>query len=315
VGRAAPDAPAAPAQGQAPGAQAGSQDSAVLAPNSWSAQAKAEWAALSPTIRAEIARRETEVHRTLTRQDEERQLGNQINEVVRQNQDFFQRAGVTPQRLFTDYLNISKVLGGNDINAKAQLLRQAALQNGIDLRALAAMGQPRNVSANTQPGAQPPPQGSQPIPFHLLPPEMQQLYRDNQERTAREQREAQERTQREEQQTYEQIVAFRSQPKARFFDAVRDQMVALLNGGAAPTLEEAYEQACWMRPDIRDILLKEQTEAKNAEEARRAATINARRKGISVRGGAGSHVETAPPDRSLREELKANFAEAQRQRV
>lgn len=307
----APQAGAAAPQGQAPSAPAGSPDPSILAPNSWTPAAKAKWAALDPEIRAEISRREADVHRTIARQDEERQLGNQFNEVIRANADFFQRVGVAPQRLFADYLNISKILGGNDVNAKAQLLVNAARQNGLDLRALAQMQNPQARSAQGQPpqGGQPP-QPAGPIPFHLLPPEIQESHRRQQEREMREQQEAQATEQRLQQQTYEEIVSFRSQPQARFFDAVKDQMVALLQAGAAASLEEAYNQAVWTRPDIRDVLLKEEQATRESESNRRAAADKARRKGVSVRGGSGSSAGAAPADRSLREELQANFAEA-----
>jgi hypothetical protein len=87
-------------------------------------------------------------------------------------------------------------------------------------------------------------------------------------------------------------------------------MVALLTSGAAQTLEEAYDQAQWARPDIRAILEKERADAAAAEQRKRDKAQAARLKGGSVRGGPGSAPVGQPGDRTLRQELEAGFAEA-----
>jgi hypothetical protein len=60
-----------------------------------------------------------------------------------------------------------------------------------------------------------------------------------------------------------------------YFEDVRQDMADLIRSGKANDLEEAYDKACWMNPQIRDLLIKEQAAPQNAEarvsRARRAA--------------------------------------------
>lgn len=305
--------PQAGATGQNPAAPNGLENNALVAPNSWTPAAKAEWAALPAGIKAEITRREQDVARTLTRHDEERQLGNAFNQVYQQNLDFFQRAQVHPLKLMNDYIGISKILGGSDINAKAQLIYHAARTNGIDLQALARMqpgGQAQRAGAPGQP-----PQPAQVSQQVALPPVVQQALSRIDAFEQNQQRIAQETEQRQQQETYEEIVSFRSQPESRFFDAVKDHMVALLESGATSNLKDAYDAAIWARPDIRTILLNEQKAAAASAQNRARKVSTARDRGSSVRGGSGSMQQSTPADRTLREELQHNLAEAQRARV
>jgi hypothetical protein len=243
------------------------------------------------------------MHRALSRQDEERQYGKQFGEIAQANAAIIQRAGVHPLRLFSDFLGIMRTLNSNDGQAKAALIRDVAMRNGIDLRA-ALGGVP--APQNPHPGA---PQGGQaPSRDPLLLQIANELAQEKAERA----RLAQEERERAEQATLNEIIAFRSQPDAPYFDAVKDQMVALLQANAAQTLKEAYDQACWARPDIRAELIKQQAVAQGQSEAKRRRAELARAKGGSVRGGSGSVPDSAArgAERSLREELQANFAEA-----
>lgn len=276
---------------------------AEIAPQGWTPAAKAAWPKLAPEIRSEITRRETEMHRALSRQDEERQYGRSFAEIAQANQDVIARSGVAPQRIFQDFLGIMKTLAGNDPAQKAALLRDVAIRNGLDLRTLVGMPSPGQNPNSPQPAN---PDG----PSMQRDPLLLQIANEFAEQKARAAREAQEKEQREQQDALDAIIAFRAQPDAPYFDAVKDQMVALLQAGAAATLKEAYEQATWARPDIRAQLLeREQKAATLAAEKRRRAEL-ARQKGGSVSGGAGSAASSGPAERTLREELSANFAES-----
>jgi hypothetical protein len=270
-----------------------------VAPNSWTPAAKAKWNALPPEIRAEVARREQEIHRTITRQDEHREYGRQFAEISQQNAAAIQRAGVHPLAIYRDFLQIMNTLNTGDMATKVGLLRQTALQNGIDLRALVGQ-QP----APGQPGQIPQPQA-------VIPPELQRVATEWTQFKSQQEQERQAREQQQQQATYDEIVAFRSKPEARYFDAVKDTMVALLQTGAASNLSDAYQQAIWTRPDIREQLQNEAAlAARNSPDAQRQRAAAARARGGSVRGGSGTVAQGAPENRTLREELQAGFAEA-----
>lgn len=272
--------------------------STLLAPQGWTPGAKAKWAALPEDIRAEITRREADMHRTITRQDQERDMGRQFAEVAQAHQDIIGRSGVTPARFFGDVMGAMRTLQGGDPAQKAGLIRDLIMRNQVDARLIFP-----------NPNAPAPQPGAQPGPAVIPQPVMQMANEWNQFKTERA-REAQEREQRQQQEILDEIVAFRSKPEARFFDAVNDQMVALLQGGIATSVEEAYNQAIWTRPDIRAVLAQEETQARAQAEQKRLAALNARRKGGSVKGGVGSASTGEAPNRSLREELQANFADA-----
>jgi hypothetical protein len=95
-----------------------------------------------------------------------------------------------------------------------------------------------------------------------------------------------------------------------YAENVADQMAALIKSGVAPDLHGAYEQACWNNPEIRDLLIKKQTDetaTTQAAEAKRKAD-QARTAGASISGVADeSTVGGAPPD-NLRADLEQQFA-------
>ena len=67
-----------------------------------------------------------------------------------------------------------------------------------------------------------------------------------------------------------------------YFEDVRQDMALLIREGRANTLDEAYDIACRMHPQIRDLLIKEQAAPQNA----RARVDQARRASSSLKTGA-----------------------------
>ena len=285
----------------APAAAPAAAQPSTLAPQFWTAQGKAIWKDVPEAARQEILRREREAAQQASRFDDERQLAKQFSEITGKHQAIVARTGQHPLQVYEGFLGIMSVLQGNDPASKAALIRDVALRNGIDLRALAGAAPP-----HSPPGQAPAPAA----PAPALPPEIVQSAREWQEHKAKLQREQEVQARQEQERVLQDIAEFRAKPEAEFFDAVKDQMIAMLNAGTAQTLDEAYNAAIWTRPDIRQVLLDRQsaaasTAAKQAEAARRA-----RLKGGSIRGGSGSSPDGAPQDRTLRQELQANFAEA-----
>lgn len=68
------------------------------------------------------------------------------------------------------------------------------------------------------------------------------------------------------------------QPKHPHFEEVKGAMGALMQSGAASSLDDAYEQACWTLPALREGLMKQRQEAaaKAASEAQRQAVAKAK---------------------------------------
>ncbi|MBX5239639.1 hypothetical protein [Rhizobium sp. NLR22b] len=86
--------------------------------------------------------------------------------------------------------------------------------------------------------------------------------------------------------TETQVDAFLSDPANAHAEDVLDDMVALINSGRASTLQDAYDAACWIRPDIRQQLISQTAPAfVHQQQAQRAAAADqARRASRSISG-------------------------------
>ncbi len=259
----------------------------ITAPNSWTAAAKAKWAELPAEIQAEVAKREAEVEKGFTRFDEERQYGKSIKDIVTPYMPMIAAEGGTPQIAIQSLLNSAYLLRTGTPQAKGQMLLDLARQYGADL------------SAAMQPQQQIDPQ------LYQTQQELQQMKQYLQQQESIKQQQQQESIQ-------STIQTFAANPENVHFESVKAEMAALLQGGRAKDLQEAYDMAVWARPDIRSTLLAQQSadaEAKRVAEIK-AKSDNARRAAGSIVGNPGIHIPAnSNTNRSLRDEITANFRE------
>lgn len=255
-------------------------------PRSWQNEQRTKLlATATPELRAEIAKREQEFEKLATRQDDERNFGKQLKEVITPYMPIIQAEGGNPVAAVQNLLNTAYIMRTANPEQKTQLFMNLAKQYGVDLS-----------------------QASQPSPY--IDPQVETLQQRIQ-RLENERLQDTQRTQQQEQATLQrQIEAFATDPAHPHYETVKADMAALLAQGRAKDLDDAYEKACWVHPDIRSTLQQSQLQA--AEEKRvadiKAKADQARRAGGSVNGGPGISVPNiGNPNRSLREELEANF--------
>lgn len=258
----------------------------TLAPNAWSATAKAAWVDAHPALKAEISKREADIHREFTRQDAERNLGKQFQQITQPYAALIQSEGGSPVKAFQQYLETTRLLRTGDAATKVQLVRAMCQQFNIDMSG-------QKTQAQQQ----------------LIDPNYQNLHNEVAQLKAERQQAAFQAQQQETSRLQSQIDTFAADPANIHFEAVKPHMVALLNGGQAANLQEAYDQALWARPDIRSTLLDQQLadrEAKRVADKKLKADA-ARRAGGSVIGSPGLGATTDPQagNRSLRQELEA----------
>lgn len=273
---------------------------ALPAPTSWKAEEKALWAKVPAEVQQVINRREQDIHRAISAQDEVRTLGNHFMQAANEYAPVLQTRGITPIAFFKEALGIVSQLSHPDPNVRGNMLRQLAHVNNID---------PRFLSGQ-QPGAPGPAQQPN-VPIDQL---IQRAV--NEQFQARQRAEAQERERAEMQSTNSEIETFRSkvdangQPAYPYFDHVTSLMAAILGGGSATTLEEAYQLAVKAHPETSQLIA--QAEAAKAQEAekKRQAAVAARRKTGSIRSGPGGSPAANGSARTIRDELKAAFEEA-----
>lgn len=232
-----------PAEGQQPeGERLLTEDKA---PRGWSPAAREKWPTLPDDIRAEILRRE-EASAVGVRQLQERYVP--IENFVRNLDPFIQEAaahGIQADQYIYGVMNTERVLRTADVPGKFQAILAIADQYGVPLRDLIN----ESVGAKIIPPAQ--------TQQSYVPPEIMQELQAM-------------RQWREEQTTgniQANIHAFATGKE--FFEDVRDHMAVLIETGAATSLEDAYDSACWAVPAVRTVMLQRQGTDKKAEDLKK----------------------------------------------
>lgn len=223
-------------------------DEVYLAPpHGWSPAAKAAYANLPPEVQEAVARREQEINNGFRKLQDYKGL-DQFAEMARSSgttlSEAFQRYKAAEDALDSDFM------GGVHQLCEMYGVHPVQLAQGF----LSQYGAPAPRGVAMDPNS------------HLL---ARQLH-DTQEavRTLISEREQQE------QRVINDHISDFSQ-RAVYFEDVRQDMADLIRTGRSDTLEDAYEKACWMNPEIRDLLIKEQAAPQEAQarvqRARRAS--------------------------------------------
>jgi hypothetical protein len=262
-----------------------------LAPQYAGPAIKAKWASLDPEVRAEIVKRDQEVHRTFTRFDEERNFGKQVKDVVAPYEGFIKSLGGTPVQAFDYLIKTDYALRTAQPEQRKALFLKAAADYGIDLS-----------------GAQQP-QEHQP----QIDPQIETL----QQRIARLESEQNNaiaaRREQDQQQIDAQIADFASKPENVYFERVKPVMATLLQSGQADSLDKAYDMAVYADPETRALHLAAQREAEDRKRTaeRTQQAQRARQASPSVTGAPGStmpaHLLNGAQNASVEDDLREAF--------
>lgn len=246
----APAANATSAQQQTLQMQSREQPAAIgsRVPPGWSAEAKAQFGSLPGEVQAAIAKREQEVDNGFRVLQDYKGL-EEFTPIVRQ-------AGMTHADVMRRAIDWEKALIHDPVNTVVHVARMA----GVNLHAL-VNGQTGEVLQRQQQSQ------SQPQPRSInVEATVEHVLRKRDTET--------------------QVDAFLSDPANAHADDVLDDMIALVNAGRAFSLQDAYDAACWMRPDIRQQLISQTAQASvPQQQAQRAAAADqARRASRSISG-------------------------------
>lgn len=262
----------------------------IDAPISWKAEMKAKWAALPPDIQGEITRREKEMEKKISEVDGERHFGRTLKEVINPYTPLFAMSNATPESGIKEMLGYAQILQMGNPQQKGQLLWQLAQRWNADMKFTPQVAtNPQNQIVLLQ------------NELHKTQGELARL--------------PQTLKQQQESDNIKNIIdAFAADPKNVHYDKVKPVMAALLSGGNAKDMQDAYEKACYADSEIRPLLLKAQQDAaeKDRIAKQKDKAASARNAGSSVKGSGGlnGHVQVNQPKRTLREELQANFRAA-----
>ncbi|MBB4250858.1 hypothetical protein [Rhizobium sp. BK008] len=273
------DTPATPQAAQSAAPAAEQQPVAThRVPPGWSADAKAHFGALPAEVQAAISKREQEVDNGFRVLQDYKGL-EEFTPIVKQ-------AGMTHADVMRKAIDWENALIRDPINTVIHVAKVA----GVNLRALVAGQQDQILERQPQQVQQ------QPQPQAVnVEATVEQILRKRDTET--------------------QVNAFVSDPANKHAEAVLDDMVALISTGRASSLQDAYDAACWMRPDIRQQLISQVAPANTVQDQtsqRAAAADQARRASRSISGssapgptqGAGAGQPTSIRD-SLRSALHA----------
>jgi len=258
---------------------------ALRAPQSWGASARAKFAELPPEIQQEVHKRERDFSIGLQRNAELAQFGRSLAEVINPYQAMLAAEGANPITVVDDMMRTAYLLRTAPPQQKVQLFRQVAQQFGVDLQSLTA----------EEPYVDP--------QIAALQARQQQLEQYLQQQALQAQQASQASQAQETSRLTNEIDDFASDPAHPHFEEVRADMAALLKAGRAQGLADAYEMAIWARSDIRSSLLDAQEAKRKAEAAKRAKEAAAA--AVSVRGSPHGGPGLPAPRASLREELEA----------
>jgi hypothetical protein len=186
-------------------------------------------------------------------------------ETARSLRGAFEQHGLIPERALPDIVNAWQQLVANPQAVLPELAKRFGVEWG---------GPPQQAQPNEAQNVWVDPE------IQRLRTEIAELKQFQQERISREQAAQAAEVQRVYQSTRAELDAFaKDKPD---FEAVRQDMAALIQSGAAKDLQDAYEKAVWANPQTRAARLEAERKAEEAkrqaeaEKARRAAAINVR---------------------------------------
>lgn len=252
-------------------------------PSSWKKEVAAIWEKADrgepltsqeiKAIQDEALRREGDFHKGIETWRSGADKAKAFDQVLAPYQDTFKQLGVEPTAAISALLQADNTLRNGPPTVKLQKLLELAQVYGIDLSQ-----QPNPDVARYE------------AELFATRQQLDQFKRDQEAASMNS--------------LNSDIEAFKSAPGHEHFEDVRAHMASLLQGGAAQTLEEAYDMAVYANPTTRASLLEQQrkaaAEAAQAQRARSAA--------VSVRGSSPASTASTVADKgSVRDAVAAAF--------
>ena len=258
-------------------------------PASWKKEYHEVWQKADPKMREYAWQREEQMRAGVEPLLSKAQFADAMQEAIQPYMNTIQGLGLQPEKAVAALMEADHKLRNSDPQTKLQYFVQLAQSYGINLGGMQPQGQ-------MQSGA--------------VDPMVYQLQNELNKVRGEVMGWKQQQEMVENQTLLNEINQFSL--KADHFEEVRPTMIQLLQSGVAQTLEEAYDKAIRLDPDLFDQTLKaKQAEeaAKQAQQANRAAKT-ARAAAVSVRS-ATPGANTAPKAANRRALLEEAFAETE----
>ena len=250
-------------------------DHTAQAPSSWKKDISEKWSELPPEVRAEIHRRESDYHKGIEQYKQAAEQAEYLQQAIAPYMQNIQASGVPPAQALQHLLGVEHTLRNGTAEQKTKLIAEIARDYGVNLEDI--------------------------TPAPPLDPQVQQLIQQN-----RHLQQFQQTVQQQQQSAVKsEIERFRDNPENVHFEEVREDMAVLLETGRAANLQDAYDMAVWMRPEIRQTLVQTQRAEAEKRAAEQQRKQRAKTAAGSVKGSANSKATSVSSNASLRDTLTA----------
>lgn len=241
------------------------------APASWRPEVREHWAQLPETVRAEVARREVEVQRTLQETAQARQYAEQINRAFQPYEAYIKAEGANPLQVIDNLMGTAVRLRTATGPELAGLMAGMVNQFGTGRFGNQFIEMLDSALAGNTPKADPQQHQLQQVIQQQLAP-VQQFMQQFQQAQAQQQAQVAQKAASE----VEQFLS-----KTEFGNDVRQEMADLLEvasrRGQELSLVDAYKQACMLNAGVRTAIMQRgktqqaQSQSAVAQRARAAA--------------------------------------------
>lgn len=256
--------------------------SPILAPTSWSDEDKAVFSKLPPDAQNVIAKRESERDNFLQQQSRQfnhmKQEYGAIDSQLTDIKHVMRENNLTAPQMIKEFVGLYKLSERDPV----QYMNMFAQSKGLNLQQIAS-GKIDPTQINLQTALS----------------KISELENRINSSSEKEEQSANVYAQTE-------VEKFSANPENKYMDTVRDDMAMLLREEKAKDLQDAYDKACRMNPDIYAELEKDKA-AKSAKEQNKKALDAKKSAGVRIRTKEMSTAQSAPT--SIRDTMKEVYRE------
>lgn len=261
-------------------------------PSTWKKDYWEKYDKLEPELRAYILQRENEYKSGLSTYNAELKSVKTLKEAIEPFLPELQRHNIDPAVWIRNLGNAHQTLALGSPQAKLQIFQRLAQDYGVPLQYLVPnqQGQVAQLDPTVQ----------------YLSQNLQGLQQQWQQFQSQQQAAEQASIQ----QSIEQFKA--DATRHPHFEAVREPMAALLSANLAQNLEEAYEKAIWMSPQVREqvVAATQQQSAQAKAEQQKAIVAKAKAQAVSPRSSTPGAPAVGTAKKGLRDTLSEAFGDA-----
>jgi ElaB/YqjD/DUF883 family membrane-anchored ribosome-binding protein len=268
-------------------------------PQAWPVAEREHWAALPDAVKNRVMTRERQIQQVIQETTEARRFTEEVTKTITPYMAMIQSEGGTPVTAIASLFQTAGALRTAPPQQKAQLVAAMVKQFGIDINML------DSALAGQGPAADPIEERINQRVSQAIAP-MQQRY---QQMEMQQQQEMMQQRQVAVS-TVEQFIA--SQP---YGDVLRADMADMMDyatkRGMSMTLEQCYQRACEMHPQISQIMANER-QKQNLQQSSQAAQA-AKGRAISVSGApSGGGMQQVQEGDDIRSAIEASLAQMTR---